>query len=243
MNTETSPSARRVVLVTGAAGGLGHATVHEFAAQGWQVIAASHAVPPAWPAENVWGTRLDVTDRTRVAAVFDGVLKRFGRLDALVNNAGIARDGLVPQLTLDEWQQVIDVNLKGAFLCAQAAVRPMLRQRDGHIINIASFGGRVGRAGQSNYAASKAALLGLTQSLAKEVGSRDVRVNAVLPGFLRTKLVGELTAEQLAQHCAANALGRLNEFGEVVRFLVFLAGMKNVSGQLFQLDSRIAPWT
>ncbi len=215
----------------------------EFAAQGWQVIAASHRVPPDWVADSIWGVQLDVTDRTQVVAVFDGVLQRFGRLDVLINNAGIARDGLVPQLSVDEWQHVIDVNLKGAFLCAQAAVRPMMRQRDGHILNIASFGGRVGRAGQSNYAASKAALLGLTQSLAKEVGSRDVRVNAVLPGFLRTKLVGELTEEQLAQHCAANALGRLNEFGEVVRFLVFLAGMKNVSGQLFQLDSRIAPWT
>ena len=231
------------MLVTGAAGGLGNATVNEFAADGWQVVAASHGTPPAWAAENIWGVQLDVTDRSRVGAVLDETLQRFGRLDVLINNAGIARDGLVPQLPLEEWQQVLDVNLKGAFLCSQAAVRPMLRQRDGHIINIASFGGRVGRAGQSNYAASKAALLGLTQSLAKEVGSRDVRVNAVLPGFLRTKLVGTLTEEQLAGHCASNALGRLNDFGEVVRFLVFLAGMRNVSGQIFQLDSRIAPWT
>lgn len=233
----------RVVLVTGAGGGLGSATVAEFAAQGWQVIAASHTSPPGAVGENIMHITLDVTDRAQIAVVFDEVLRRFGRLDALINNAGIARDGLVPQLPPQEWQQVLDVNLKGAFLCAQAAVRPMLRQRDGHIINIASFGGRVGRAGQSNYAASKAALLGLTQSLAKEVGSRDVRVNAVLPGFLRTKLVGTLTEEQLAGHCAANVLGRLNDFGEVVRFLVFLAGMRNVSGQIFQLDSRIAPWT
>ncbi|HTH47883.1 MAG TPA: SDR family NAD(P)-dependent oxidoreductase [Candidatus Limnocylindria bacterium] len=237
------PTSERVVLITGAGGGLGSATVAEFAAQGWQVIAASHAAPPATTAENVAHVTLDVTDRAQVASVFDGVQQRFGRLDVLLNNAGIARDGLVPQLPLEEWQQVLDVNLKGAFLCSQAAVRPMLRQRDGHVINIASFGGRVGRAGQSNYAASKAALLGLTQSLAKEVGARDVRVNAVLPGFLRTKLVGALTEEQLAGHCAANALGRLNDFGEVVRFLVFLAGMRNVSGQIFQLDSRIAPWT
>jgi 3-oxoacyl-[acyl-carrier protein] reductase len=143
----------------------------------------------------------------------------------------------------DDWHRVLDVNLKGAFLCAQAALRPMLKQRDGHILNISSFGGRVGRAGQANYAASKAGLIGLTQALAKEAGSRNVRVNAVLPGFLRTRLVGDLTEEQLAAHAASNALGRLNEFAEVARFVTFLAGMRNVSSQVFQLDSRIGPWS
>jgi 3-oxoacyl-[acyl-carrier protein] reductase len=192
---------------------------------------------------NVFPTPLDVTAADSVSAAFAETLARFGRLDALINNAGIARDALVAQMSDDDWHRVLDVNLKGAFLCAQAALRPMLKQRDGHILNISSFGGRVGRAGQANYAASKAGLIGLTQALAKEVGSRNVRVNAVLPGFLRTRLVGDLTEEQLAAHAASNALGRLNEFAEVARFVTFLAGMRNVSGQVFQLDSRIGPWS
>jgi 3-oxoacyl-[acyl-carrier protein] reductase len=230
-------------LITGAAGGLGHALVQEFAAQGWQVAAACHSLPVTEPLENVWRVPLDVTDRGQVAEVFSTTLQRFGRLDVLVNNAGIVADALIAQMSLNEWEQVLDVNLKGTFLCSQAALRPMLKQREGHIINIASFGGRVGRAGQANYAASKAALLGLTQSLAKEAGSRNVRVNAVLPGFLRTKLVGSMSEEDLAAHAAANALGRLNDLTEVARFIVFLAGMRNASGQFFQLDSRIASWT
>ena len=137
----------------------------------------------------------------------------------------------------------MDVNLDGAFRCARAVVRPMMRQRDGQILNITSYGGRVGRAGQANYAASKAALFGFTQSLARELGSRNIRVNAVSPGFLRTGLVADLTDDQQAAHAAANTLGRFNDVAEVARFVAFLAGMRNVSGQLFQLDSRITPWT
>lgn len=234
---------RQVILIKGAAGGLGQALVEAFAAADWQVVAGWHQTPLSGRPANVFPTHLDVTAAESVSAAFAETLARFGRLDALINNAGIARDALVSQMSDDDWQRVLDVNLKGAFLCAQAALRPMLKQRDGHILNISSFGGRVGRAGQANYAASKAGLLGLTQSLAKEVGSRNVRVNSVLPGFLRTRLVGDLSEDQLAAHAASNALGRLNEFAEVARFVAFLAGMRNVSGQVFQLDSRIGPWS
>ena len=234
---------RQVILITGAAGGLGQALVEAFAAADWQVVAGWHQTPLSGQPANVFPTPLDVTAADSVSAAFAETLARFGRLDALINNAGIARDALVAQMSDDDWHRVLDVNLKGAFLCAQAALRPMLKQRDGHILNISSFGGRVGRAGQANYAASKAGLIGLTQALAKEVGSRNVRVNAVLPGFLPTRLVGDLTEEQLAAHAASNALGRLNEFAEVARFVTFLAGMRNVSGQVFQLDSRIGPWS
>jgi 3-oxoacyl-[acyl-carrier protein] reductase len=234
---------RQVILITGAAGGLGQALVEAFAAADWQVVAGWHQTPISGQPANVFPTPLDVTAADSVSAAFAETLARFGRLDALINNAGIARDALVAQMSDEDWQRVLDVNLKGAFLCAQAALRPMLKQRDGHILNISSFGGRVGRAGQANYAASKAGLIGLTQALAKEAGSRNVRVNAVLPGFLRTRLVGDLSEEQLAAHAASNALGRLNEFAEVARFVTFLAGMRNVSGQVFQLDSRIGPWS
>ena len=234
---------RQVILITGAAGGLGQALLEAFAAADWQVVAGWHQTPVSGQPANVFPTPLDVTAAESVSAAFAETLARFGRLDALINNAGIARDALVAQMSDDDWHRVLDVNLKGAFLCAQAALRPMLKQRDGHILNISSFGGRVGRAGQANYAASKAGLIGLTQALAKEAGSRNVRVNAVLPGFLRTRLVGDLSEEQLAAHAASNALGRLNEFAEVARFVTFLAGMRNVSGQVFQLDSRIGPWS
>jgi 3-oxoacyl-[acyl-carrier protein] reductase len=141
------------------------------------------------------------------------------------------------------WDQVLSVNLKGAVWCAQTVLRPMLRQRDGHIINIASFSARVGARGQANYAAAKAGLLGFTQSLAKEVGPRNVRVNAVLPGVLPTAMTAGLPPATKRAFATANALGRLNSIAEVAAFVVFLATLRNVSGQVFQLDSRTVPWT
>lgn len=233
-----------VVLITGAAGGLGARLVAGFAGSGWRVAAGWHRTPIQHDGgDPVLPVPLDVTDPEAPDAAVAAVTERWGRLDALVNNAGVVADALVPRMSLDYWDAVLAVNLNGARRCAQAAARVMARQRDGHILNITSYGGRVGRAGQANYAASKAGLFGLTQSLARELGSRNVRVNAVSPGFLRTPLVGELSEEDLARHAAANTLRRLNEFDEVVRFVVFLAGMRNVSGQIFQLDSRITPWS
>lgn len=237
---ESSP---RVVLVTGAAGGLGQGLVSEFAAQGWRVAAGFHRAMAHPATETIWPLPLDVTDRAHISAAVEQILARWGRLDALVNNAGVTADGLLMQMDAADFSRVLEVNLKGAFLCAQAVLRPMMKQRDGHIINLASFAARQGPAGQCNYAAAKAGLIGLTTSLAKEAGSRNVRVNAVLPGVLPTPMTAHLTEETLRGFAAANALGRLNEVGEVAGFIVFLAGMKNVSGQLFQLDSRVAPWT
>ena len=234
---------RRVALVTGAAGGLGTGIVAELARQGWSVAAGWHRHEPSPAFGDVSAVPLDVTDVASVSRAVDSVLGRWGRIDLLVNNAGIVSDALMARMEEPMWDRVLDVNLDGAFRCARAVARPMLRQREGQILNITSHGGRVGRAGQANYAASKAALFGFTQSLARELGSRNIRVNAVSPGFLRTGLVADLTEEQLAAHASANTLGRLNEIAEVARFVVFLAGMRNVSGQIFQLDSRITPWT
>lgn len=233
---------RRVALVTGAAGGLGSGIVAELARQGWSVAAGWHRREPSPAVGDVFAVPLDVTDVSSVSRAVDSVLGRWGRIDLLVNNAGIVSDALLARMEDPMWDRVLDVNLDGAFRCARAVARPMLRQREGQILNITSHGGRVGRAGQANYAASKAALFGLTQSLACELGSRNIRVNAVSPGFLKTGLVADLTEEQLAAHATANTLGRLNEIAEVARFVVFLAGMRNVSGQIFQLDSRITPW-
>jgi len=238
-----SESPSRVVLITGAGGGLGEVLVPEFSREQWRVAAGFHRDPPKPANEATLNFQLDVTSASSVAAGVEHVLAKFGRIDALINNAGIVKDAGLWEMADDDWNRVLDVNLKGAFLCAREVSRAMIRQRAGHIINISSFSGRTGQRGQANYAAAKAGLFGLTTSLARELGSRNVRVNAILPGVLPTKMTTGLSADELGRFAAANALGRINSLEEVARFTVFLAGTQNISGQLFQLDSRIAPWT
>jgi NAD(P)-dependent dehydrogenase (short-subunit alcohol dehydrogenase family) len=236
-------TARSVVWITGAAGGLAAGLVEAFAAQGWHVAATYHRRSPPPETDHIWPLPVDVTHREQVQSALDKILERWGRLDVLVNNAGMVADHLSWQLSESEWDIVLAVNLKGAFLCAQAALGPMRQQRDGHIINVASFAARHGPRGQANYAAAKAGLLGFTASLAKEVGSYNVRVNAILPGVLPTPMTARLKPAPLQDLRAANALGRLNSIAEVARFVVFLATMQNVSGQIFALDSRISRWS
>jgi 3-oxoacyl-[acyl-carrier protein] reductase len=236
-------ASERVVLITGAAGGLGRGLVNAFLLQGWCVAAAQNQTKFHGETKSVLPLAFDVANREQVGAAAEQILERWGRIDALINNAGVTADALCQQIDDADWDRVLAVNLKGAFLCAQSVLRPMLRQRDGHIINIASFSGRCGVAGQASYAAAKAGLLGLTQSLAKEVGSRNVRVNAVLPGVLPTPMTAKLSEAQLAGFASANVLGRINSIEEVARFIVFLATTRNISGQIFQLDSRLAAWS
>jgi 3-oxoacyl-[acyl-carrier protein] reductase len=231
-----------VVLITGANGGLGRALTEAFASAGWQVTAGIREEQQEIPSAAL-SLPVDVTHPKQVENAVAIIVEKFGRLDALVNNAGVTADDLCWQLSDESWTRVLDVNLRGAFLCSNAVARQMIRQRDGHIINISSFAARGGPQGQSNYAAAKAGLLGLTQSLAKELGSRNVRVNAIFPGVMPTKMTANLSAEQLNEFAEANALGRINSLDEVARFIVFLASTQNISGQVFQLDSRIAPWT
>jgi 3-oxoacyl-[acyl-carrier protein] reductase len=234
---------KRVILITGAAGGLGQGFVSEFAAQDWRVVAAYHTAAAGPETDCIQPIGLDVTDRASVHDAVRQTLGRWGRIDALINNAGVTADELSWRITEADWDRVFDVNLKGAFLCSQAVLRPMLAQRDGHIVNIASFAARHGHPGQASYAAAKAGLIGLTESLAKETGSRNIRVNAVLPGLLRTPMTARLTEDRLNALMGANTLGRLNSVDEVARFVAFLVSTRNISGQLFQLDSRIARWT
>lgn len=233
----------RVVLITGAAGGLGRGLAAEFAAQGWRVAAAWHRASDFVESERLWPVRLDVTSPTEAQNVTGQVLARWGRIDVLVNNAGITADQPLWQMEESDWDRVLAVNLTGARRCARAVLGPMIARREGHILNISSFSGRSGQRGQSNYAAAKAGLLGLTAALAREVGEHNIRVNAVLPGVLPTPMTARLKESDLARFASANALGRLNTVAEVARFIVFLAQTQNISGQLFQLDSRIGPWT
>jgi 3-oxoacyl-[acyl-carrier protein] reductase len=232
-----------VVLITGAGGGLGSAFVSEFRAQGWRVAAGFHSAPPVSEIEGLANVALDVTSRDAAAGAVDQVLRRWTRLDVLINNAGVTSDQASFEMDEEGWDRVIGVNLTGAFLCSQAVCRAMIKQREGQIINVSSFSGRAGQRGQANYAAAKAGLFGLTTSLARELGSRNVRVNAVLPGVLPTKMTAGLSEAERQQFAEANTLGRINSLEEVARFVVFLAGTKNISGQVFQLDSRISPWT
>lgn len=233
---------KRVALVTGAAGGLGAAVTEELVRRGWFVAAGWHRkiLPET---DKVMPVALDVTSTGSVTMALEQILARWGRIDLLVNNAGLTINQTLPQTTDEDWEQVMDVSLRGAFLCSKAAIRSMLKQRSGHIINISSFAARSGPRGQVAYASAKAALIGFTQSLAKESGSRNVQANVILPGVLPTPMTADLSAEVMTAFAEANALGRINEVAEVARFIALLAEMRNVSGQVFQLDSRIAPWT
>lgn len=235
--------ANKVVLITGAAGGLGQALTGAFAAAGWRVAAGFHRTPIAATSDAIWPVALDVTEPERAAQIVGAVVERWGRLDALVNNAGATADAAFFQIADAGWDRVLAVNLKGAMACARAAVWPMIRQRCGHIVNVSSFAARAGTRGQAAYAAAKAGLIGLTQSLAAELGSRNVRVNAVLPGVMPTAMTAGLDPEAQDRLVAGNLLRRMNSPDEVAAFIVFLAGMQNVSAQVFQLDSRPARWT
>lgn len=224
----THASSSPIAVITGGEGDLAKAICEELKQAGFDVVAPGRG-------------ELDVTNASSVKAFFADVK----RIDLLVNNAGVCRDVALVKMEEAEFDHVVDVNLKGAFLVSQAAVRLMARQRCGHIVNIGSYSALSGPAGQTNYAAAKAGLIGLTQSLAKEYGARNVRVNCVLPGFLETRMTRHLLEndEWHEELMNAHALGRLNTPEDAARFIVFLHSMENVSGQVFQLDSRVRRWT
>jgi 3-oxoacyl-[acyl-carrier protein] reductase len=233
---------KRVAVVTGAAGGLGAAVVKELVSRGW-TVAAGWNRKLVTETERIQPVALDVTNPESVANAVEEILKKHERIDLLVNNAGLTVNQTLPQTTEEDWDRVMEVNLRGAFLCSKAVIRGMLKQRSGQVINISSYAARSGPRGQAAYVAAKAALIGFTQSLAKEAGSRNVQANVILPGVLPTPMTEGLPEEIMKAFAEANALGRINDIEEVAKFIANLAEMKNVSGQVFQLDSRIAPWT
>ncbi len=237
------PSSTPVVWITGAAGGLGRALVDAFSAAGCRVMASYHSQNSFEETECLWATRLDVTQSDAVKRTRDALRDRWGRIDVLINNAGVTQNSLLAGMTEEAWDRILAVNLRGAFLCSREAASLMIGQRSGHIVNISSFAARKGHAGQANYTAAKAGLIGLTQSLAQELGSSSVCVNVVMPGVMPTPMTQPLTGQQRDALIHANALRRLNDPVEVARFVQFLTTMQNVSGQVFQLDSRLSRWT
>jgi 3-oxoacyl-[acyl-carrier protein] reductase len=176
---------------------------------------------------------------SEVDSMIGEALRRWGALDVLVNNAGLTGDVLAVKMDEGDWDNVIDTNLKGPFLCIRAASHAMTEKRSGHIISVASIAGIRGREGQANYAASKAGLIGLTKAAAKELGRSNIQVNCVLPGYLPTDMGAAAPESVLVRVLAESALGRTSNASEVAAFICHLSLMRNVSGQVFNLDSRI----
>lgn len=234
----------KIAFITGARRGIGRAIALKFAQSGADCILVARTAPEELAEEiRALGRRalplaLDVSDAEAVDATFKSAIKEMGGLDILVNNAGVTQDNLLIRMKLEQWRQVLDVNLSGAFYCIKAATRPMLKNEGGRIINISSVIGQMGNAGQANYAASKAGLLGLTKSVAKELGSRGITVNAIAPGFIVTDMTAELSEEAKAALLGQIPLGTLGQADDVAELALFLASGKAryITGQTFNVD-------
>jgi len=219
---DTRPPDGRLTLVTGANRGLGLAIAEHLAHRGFRVVGTYRDTHPASDSGIGW-VRLDVTDTASVDAAFAEVEERYGPVEVVVSNAGITRDGLVLRMSDDDFTSVLDANLTGAFRVARRAAKAMVRARRGRIVFVSSIVGRVGQAGQVNYAASKAGVAGMAKSLARELASRNICVNVVEPGPLPTDMTAALTDDQRAQLVAAVPLGRMGEPTEVAAAVEFLA--------------------
>jgi 3-oxoacyl-[acyl-carrier protein] reductase len=219
----------QVALVTGASRGIGRAIATALAAQGMKVIgtatseAGAAAIGEALGALGGSGLKLDVTDGAALDAAIDGIVKQHGGLQVLVNNAGITRDTLSMRMKDEDWDAVLDTNLKAVFRASRAAIRPMMKQRYGRIVNITSVVGASGNPGQANYAAAKAGVAGMTRSLARELGSRGITVNCVAPGFIDTDMTHSLPEAQKAALLAQIPVGRLGLAAEIAHAVAFLA--------------------
>jgi len=184
------------------------------------------------------GWKSNAADYSQAEALIDGVITEFGQLDILVNNAGITRDNLILRMTEEQWDEVLATNLKSAFALSKFALKPMMKARQGTIINLSSVVGRQGNAGQTNYAASKAGIIGFSQSLAKEVGSRNIRVNVVAPGFIATEMTSELDPKVREEWLKMIPLRRMGEVEDVAKLCTFLASDMStyISGQTISVD-------
>src|SRR6516162_3910679 len=236
----------QVAVVTGAGRGIGRALALKFAAEGADVVCISRTAENSEKVagevralgRKAWAHAVDVSDAAAVAAAGEKVLAETGRVDVLVNNAGITRDGLIMRMSEADWDAVLDTNLKGAFLFTKAFSRAMLKQRSGRIINIASVIGLIGNAGQCNYAASKAGLIGFTKSVAREMASRGITVNVLAPGFIETDMTAGLKEDLRAGVLKQIPLGSLGQPDDIAGAAVFLAGpaARYITGQVLAVD-------
>jgi 3-oxoacyl-[acyl-carrier protein] reductase len=236
----------KVALITGGARGIGRAIALAFAQEGADVIVADVNILEAQKTaadiealgRKSLGIEMNVTDFTKVEEAINKILDKFTKVDILVNNAGITKDNLLLRMSEQEWDAVLSVNLKGAFNCIKAVSRPMLKQRQGKIVNIASIIGLIGNAGQANYSASKAGLIALTKTAAKELASRNINVNAVAPGFIQTEMTAKLPEDIKEKMKGAIPLARFGSPEDVAAVCVFLASGDSgyITGQTIVVD-------
>jgi 3-oxoacyl-[acyl-carrier protein] reductase len=243
----------RVAIITGASRGIGRAVALALAAEGAKVVvnyasssaaaeevvaaindAGGSAVSEAMP--KAIALQADVSKLEQVETLFNETLEKFGRVDVLVNNAGITRDTLLLRMKPEDWQAVIDLNLTGVFLCTRAVSKVMLKQRSGRIINIASVAGQMGNPGQANYSAAKAGVIGFTKTVAKELASRGITVNAVAPGFIATDMTSDLKSEEILKYIPLGRYGEPEEVAGMVRFLAADPAAAYITGQVFNVD-------
>jgi len=241
-----SQLSNQIAVITGAGRGIGKGIALKFAAEGADIVSISRT---AENAENVakevrgmgrraWAFSVDVADAGSVTTAADKIIAEIGRVDILVNNAGVTRDGLLMRMSEEDWDVVLNTNLKGAFLFTKAFTRVFVKQRSGRIINVASISGLIGNAGQCNYAASKAALLGFTKSIARELASRGITANAVAPGFIETDMTAGLSPELKEEMLKRIPLKSFGQPEDIANAALFLAGPggRYVTGQVLTVD-------
>ncbi len=235
----------RVAIITGASRGIGRAIAVELAAQGANVVvnyassgdAAQQVVAEITEAGgSAIALQADVSKLEQVDALVNNTLEKFSRVDILVNNAGITRDTLLLRIKPEDWQAVIDLNLTGVFLCTRAVSKIMLKQRSGRIINIASVAGQMGNPGQANYSAAKAGVIGFTKTVAKELASRGITVNAVAPGFIATDMTSDLKSDEIIKYIPLGRYGQPEDIAGMVRFLATDSAAAYITGQVFNVD-------
>ena len=234
---------KRTAIVTGSARGIGKIIAESFARLGATVIVsdidqASCDATASAIAHGAVGIRANVTNADEVSALFDKVVEKFGQVDIVVNNAGVTRDALMIRMDEKDWDLVLDINLKGAFLVTKTAARLMMKQRYGRIINISSVVGLGGNAGQANYSASKAGLLGLTKSAARELGARNITVNAVAPGYIETEMTAHLSDTAKEYFMSQLFIGRPGSPQDVANAVLFFASEEAsyITGQVLAVD-------
>jgi len=240
----------QIAVVTGAGRGIGRAIALKFAAEGADIVCISRtAENSARVADEVrvlgrkaWAQAVDVADAKAVADCGERILGETGRVDILVNNAGVTRDGLLMRMSEQDWDAVLDTNLKGAFLFTKAFARSFIKQRSGRVINVSSIIGLIGNAGQCNYAASKAALIGFTKSVARELASRGITVNALAPGFIETDMTADLDEDvrgAVLQKIPLNSFGQPDDIANAALFLAGAAA-RYITGQVLSVDGGMA---
>jgi 3-oxoacyl-[acyl-carrier protein] reductase len=235
----------QVAIVTGASRGIGRAIALELSTYGATVVvnyASSSGAADNLVAEitgaggEAIALQADVSQADQVDALINAVMDKFKRVDILVNNAGITRDTLLLRMKLEDWQAVIDLNLTGVFLCTRSVSKIMLKQRSGRIINISSVAGQMGNPGQANYSAAKAGVIGFTKTVAKELASRGITVNAIAPGFIATDMTSDLKADEILKYIPLGRYGQPEEIAGMVRFLAADPAAAYITGQVFNVD-------